>query len=159
MKTEALLKEGQAEREKRIESSPLVAALRAELRVLVEGAITPRSLTSIESLVSAAREVLAALEPEFSLGKRRRRGGVMYTNPMFENEEENSETYGSRMARELVSSLSALNKPQPSDALNVVTAIKYARENNMPDVATKLEAQLAPVQAQVVPVAGEGEKT
>lgn len=128
----------------KVDASPLVAALRAELRALVEAPVTPQNLTSIERLVGAAREVLAALEPDFVLDKRRRFNNFTSSvNPLYEGLNEDSETYGARMARELVSSLAALNKPQPPDALNVVQAIKYARENSMPDVASKLEEQLA----------------
>jgi hypothetical protein len=124
---------------------PVIAvAIRDEMRKLLNEPLTPATITALEQFCESARSALLAYDPSHGLGRRRRRaifGGVYSAGEPLEDEAQEGETFGARMMRELVTSLSALQQKQEStpDPVSFVIAIKHAKESGLDDMAKKLE--------------------
>jgi hypothetical protein len=122
---------------------PVVAvAIRDEMRKLLNEPLTPATITALEQFCESARSALLAYDPSHGLGRRRRCifGGVgVYPGEPLEDEAQEGETFGARMMRELVGSLSALQSKPATDPLSFVIAIKHAKESGLDDIAKKLE--------------------
>jgi hypothetical protein len=140
----------------------LAEALRRKLASLVEGELTPKTLMQLSTTAQLARDILA-------IGKApaatRRKGALAsisfgsspgYDAPLDDEDNDGgsfggpmapspkAETYGATLIREAVTAYAdIMARPKAVPMHETILAISYARAHEMPDLAKRLEDELA----------------